>query len=364
MCLRSGDTVARLGGDEFTILLNDIQDLSDVIHVVERIHNELKSSFNLSGYEVFTTASIGIALSTTSYSQPEELLRDADIAMYRAKALGKARYEVFDKDMYASAVTRLQLETDLQHAIERQEFRLHYQPIVFLETGKIHGFEALVRWQHPDRGLIYPVEFIPVAEETGLIVPIGQWVLREACRQMRIWQEQSFTTLPLTTNVNLSRRQFVQPNLVEQIEQILQETNLNAHNLNLEITESVIMENAATATSMLLSLRTLGVQLHMDDFGTGYSSLSYLHSFPINTLKIDRSFISRMGQDAENLEIVQAIVTLAHSLGMKVTAEGVETAEQLAQLRVLKCDYVQGYFFSKPVNSEMAKALIAKEPPW
>lgn len=360
-CLRSGDTVARLGGDEFTILLDDIKGMGDITYVVDRIHKDLTLPFNLSGYEVFTTASIGIALTTNSYELPEEILRDADTAMYRAKALGKARAEVFGKDMHTLAVARLQLEIDLRRAIERQEFRLHYQPIIFLETGKIQGFEALVRWQHPDRGFIHPAEFIPVAEETGLIVPIGQWVLREACRQMHIWQEQSSNNFSLTISVNLSRKQFAQPNLVEQIKQILQETKLDPRNLSLEITESIVMENAEAATSMLLHLVALGMQLHMDDFGTGYSSLSYLHRFPINTLKIDRSFISRIGNDAENLEIVQAIVTLAHNLGMKVTAEGVETAEQLAQLRVLKCEYVQGYLFSKPVNSEMAKALIAKE---
>ena len=361
-CLRSGDTVARLGGDEFTILLDDIEGMDDVTYIVDRIHKEMTLPFNLSGYEVITSASIGIALNANSYELPEEILRDADTAMYRAKALGKARSEVFGKDMHTLAVARLQLEMDLRRAIERQEFRLHYQPIIFLETGKIHGFEALVRWQHPDRGLIHPAEFIPVAEETGLIVPIGQWVLREACHQMHIWQEQSSNNFSLTISVNLSRKQFAQPNLVEQIEQILQETKLDPRNLSLEITESIVMENAEAAISMLLHLGALGMQLHMDDFGTGYSSLSYLHRFPINTLKIDRSFISRIGNDAENLEIVQAIMTLAHSLGMKVTAEGVETAEQLAQLRVLKCEYVQGYFFSKPVNSEMAKALIAKEP--
>lgn len=362
--LRSGDTVARLGGDEFTILLDDIKGMGDVTYIVDRIHEELRLPFNLSGYEVFTTVSIGIALTANSYELAEEILRDADTAMYRAKTLGKARSEVFDKDMHARAVARLQLEMDLRRAIDRQEFRLYYQPIIFLETGKIHGFEALVRWEHPDRGLVSSAEFIPVAEETGLIIPIGQWVLREACRQMHMWQEQFSNNFSLTISVNLSSKQFAQPNLVEQIEQILQETKLKPRDLSLEITESIVMENAETATSMLMRLGALGIQLHMDDFGTGYSSLNYLHRFPLNTLKIDRSFVKRIGNDAENLEIVQAIVTLGHSLGMKVTAEGVETAEQLAQLRVLKCEYVQGYFFSKPVNSEMAKALIAKEPPW
>lgn len=363
VCLRPSDTVARLGGDEFTILLSDIEDIQDVACVADQIHKQLTAPFNLNGYEVFTTASIGIALSTTGYGQPEELLRDADIAMYRAKTLGKARYEVFGKDMHTSAVARLQLEMDLRRAIERQEFQLHYQPIVSLQTGRITGFEALLRWQHPDRGLISPIEFISVTEETGLIIPIGQWVLREACSQMHEWQRQ-LPTLALTINVNLSGKQFTQSDLIEQIKQVLQETDLEACNLGLEITESVIMENTEAVSSTLFELRALGVQLHMDDFGTGYSSLSYLHRFPMDVLKIDRTFINRISAGAENLEIVQTIIVLARSLGMKVTAEGVETKEQLAQLRTLKCEYGQGYFFSKPINSKMAKTLIAEKLKW
>lgn len=363
-CLRPGDTVARLGGDEFTILLEDIKDVRQAASVADSIQAELALPFNVSGHEIFSTASIGIALSTINYEHPEDLLRDANTAMHRAKALGKARYEVFGTDMHIQAVTLLQLETNLRRAVERQEFRIHYQPIVSLSTSKITGFEALVRWQHPQRGLVSPAEFIPVAEETGLILPIGQWVLRQACQQMHAWQFQFPADLqaaspPLTISINLSGKQFSQPDLVEQIQQILQETGLKPRCLKLEITESVIMENAESVTAMLLQLRALGVQLHMDDFGTGYSSLSYLHRFPIDTLKIDRSFVSRIGIDDESSKIVQTIITLAHTLGMTVTAEGVETMEQLLQLKQLACEYGQGYFFSKPLDSEAAKVLIA-----
>jgi diguanylate cyclase (GGDEF)-like protein len=356
-CLRSTDTVARLGGDEFAILLDDINDINDATQIADRIQKALTLPFNLSGYEVFISTSIGIALSTTGYEQPEELLRDADTVMYRAKALGKARHEVFDKAMHTRAVTLLQLDNDLRRALERQELQIHYQPIVLLKTGRITGFEALVRWQHPIRGLVSPAEFVPLAEETGLIVPIGGWVLREACSQMRAWQEQFFTTSPLTLSVNFSGKQFSQPNLIEQIEQILQETGFDVHSLKLEITESVLIENAEAAAAMLSQLRSLGVQIYMDDFGTGYSSLSYLHRFPVDVLKIDRAFISRIGVD---LELVRAIITMAHNLNMNVVAEGIETPEQLTQLIALQCEYGQGYLFSKPLNREGAGALIDK----
>ncbi len=358
-CLRTGDTVARLGGDEFTILLDDLNNISDVISVVERIHEALTSAFQLSGYEVFTTVSIGIALSTGSYSLPEELLRDADIAMYRAKALGKARHEIFDSTMYSQVTKLLELEMDLRRAVERQEFQVYYQPIVLLETYKIIGFEALVRWQHPQLGLVPPDNFIPLAEETGLIIPIGYWVLSEACRQMRAWQIQFPSDPPLTISVNLSTKQFLQPELIEQINQIIQETGLEGSNLKLEITESVLMENIQSATFMILQLQKMNIQLHLDDFGIGYSSLSYLHRFPSNALKIDRSFVTKIGINGENLEIVQAIITLAQSLNIDVIAEGIETAEQLAQLRAMKCKYAQGYFFSQPLDSKSIETLIA-----
>ncbi|MEH1942113.1 MAG: EAL domain-containing protein [Nostoc sp.] len=358
-CLRSGDTVARLGGDEFTILLDDLNNINDVTSVVERIQEALTSAFQLSGYEVFTTVSIGIALSNGSYNLPEELLRDADIAMYRAKALGKARHEIFDSTMYTQVTKLLELEMDLRRAVERQEFQVYYQPIVLLETYKIIGFEALVRWQHPQHGLIPPDSFIPLAEETGLIIPIGYWVLGEACRQMRAWQVQFPTDPPLTISVNLSTKQFSQPGLIDKINQIMQETGLEPGSLKLEITESVLMENIQLAAFMLLQLQQMNIQLHLDDFGIGYSSLSYLHRFPSNALKIDRSFIAKIGANGENLEIVQAIVTLAQSLNIDVIAEGLETLEQLAQLRTMKCKYAQGYFFSQALDSKSVETLIA-----
>jgi diguanylate cyclase (GGDEF)-like protein len=355
-CLRPMDTASRLGGDEFAILLDGLEDFNDAIRVAERVQHELSQPFNLSGYEVYTTASIGIALSTTGYDHPDNILRDADIAMYRAKDNGKARYEVFDTVMHTRAVALLKLENDLRRAIERQEFQVYYQPIVSLASDQIAGFEALVRWQHPDRGMVSPDEFIPLAEETALITEIGHWVLFESCRQVKQWQ--ATYQRPLLLSVNLSGKQFVQPNLIDQIKGILRETNFDPRWLKLEITETVVMENAEAATTMLLQLRDLGVQLSIDDFGTGYSSLSYLHRFPVTTLKIDRSFIGRMCENDENAEIVRTIMTLASNLGMEVVAEGVETEEQLAQLRELKCDYGQGYLFSKPVNSETAEALI------
>jgi len=363
-CLRATDTVARLGGDEFTILLEDVEDVSDAILATKRVQEELTSPFTLDGQEVFTSASIGIALSTTGYDQPEDMLRDADIAMYRAKRQGSAGYEIFNPDMHTQAVATLQLETDLRLAIERQEFRLQYQPIVSLETGKLIGFEALVRWQHPQRGLILPTEFIPMAEETGLITRICQWVLRVACNQLHTWQLQLPVTPPLLISVNLSGKQFTQPDLITQIHHILQETNLDASSLRLEITEVGIMDGAESADGTLLQLRNLGVQLCIDDFGTGYSSLGRLHQFPINGLKIDRSFVSQIGLEKGNSEIVETIVTLAHKLGVDVTAEGVETTEQLAQLRELRCEYGQGYFFSEPLDTEAAEALIAALPQW
>jgi diguanylate cyclase (GGDEF)-like protein/PAS domain S-box-containing protein len=364
LCVRPEDIVARLGGDEFTLLLDDIKDTSDATRVANRIHKELAAPFNLSGQEVFTTASIGITLSSQRYDRPEDCLRDADTAMYRAKALGKARHEIFDKSMHERVIALLKLETDLRRALERGEFRLHYQPIVVLETGQIIGFEALVRWQHPERGLVAPVEFIAVAEETGLIIPIGRWILHEACRQMRAWQAQFSATPPLAISVNLSSKQFSQPDLIEQVKHILEETGLDASSLKLEITESVVMENAAAATVMLFQLRDLGVKLYIDDFGTGYSSLSHLHHFPFDTLKIDRSFVSRMSTEDGDLEIARTIVGLAHNLHMEVMAEGVETAEQLTQLKALHCEYGQGYLFSKPMETTAAGALLREQPQW
>ncbi|HEX8922678.1 MAG TPA: EAL domain-containing protein, partial [Pyrinomonadaceae bacterium] len=359
ICLRPGDTVARLGGDEFTVLLEDLMCMTEAIEVADRLQKALGLPFNLNGHEVFATVSIGIALSSTGYDRPEEVLRDADTAMYRAKMLGKARHEVFDKTMHARAMNLLQMESDLRRAIERKEFILHYQPIVALETGKISGFEALIRWQHPERGFVSPDDFIPIAEETGLIIPIGQWVLEEACRQIHEWQEEFPQYPPLQISVNLSSKQFVNSSLIDQIRRVLRETGVEPHSLKLEITESVVMENFESAIEMLNQLRTLGIELSIDDFGTGYSSLSYLHRFPISTLKIDRSFVSRMSDNNENGEIVRTIMMLARSLKMDVVAEGVETQDQLSQLAMLECEYGQGYYFSKPLNVTGAAKLLA-----
>jgi diguanylate cyclase (GGDEF)-like protein len=363
-CLRSGDTVARFGGDEFTILLGDIKDVADAIRIANRIREELRLPFKLDEYEVFTTVSIGIALSATGYDRPEDLLRDADTAMYCAKKLGSGCFEVFDKSMYDRAVASLELDNDLRQAIERKEFQIHYQPIVSLKTSRIIGFEALLRWQHPQRGLVFPEEFLPAAEETGLIVPIGQWVLREACRQTRAWQAQFPQNPSLSISVNLSVKQFVQPNLVEQIGQVLRETGLDACSLKLEILENIIIEDDKSVTDKIQQLRALGVQFCIDDFGKGYSSLSYISRLPLDTLKIDRSLVSGIGVDEKSSKIVQTIINLAYNLGINVTAEGVETAEQLTQLRALKCKYGQGYYFSKPIDGEAAMAFIAAQPCW
>jgi diguanylate cyclase (GGDEF)-like protein/PAS domain S-box-containing protein len=357
--LRPGDTVARLGGDEFTVLIEDISEEKEAVQVAERIQKELSVPFTLSGREVFTTVSMGIAPSSTGYERAEDILRDADTAMYRAKSLGKARYEIFDKAMHARAINILQMETDMRRALEREEFLLYYQPIVSLEDFRLRGFEALVRWQHPERGFISPIDFIPVAEETGMIIQIGEWVLHEACRQMNRWQTCFPLDHPLFISVNLSSKQFSQNTLISVVADILKGTGVRPQSVKLEITESVVMENIETATGMLQELREIGVQLAIDDFGTGYSSLSYLHRFPIDTLKIDRSFVTRMTDNTENAEIVRTIVVLAQNLGMDVVAEGVETNEQLALLQKLGCENGQGYYFSKPVGSESAEKIIA-----
>ncbi|HEY6806981.1 MAG TPA: EAL domain-containing protein [Pyrinomonadaceae bacterium] len=357
--LRPVDTLARFGGDEFAILLSGISNTTDAIRVAERIHAELSVPFDLDRNSQFVTSSIGIALSS-GYERPEDILRDADIAMYRAKENGKARYEMFDQMMHARAVSRLQLESDLRQAVEQKEFTIHYQPIMALETGRLAGFEALVRWNHPRRGIVSPGDFVPVAEETGLIVPIGQWVLEEACKKVREWQIESPGHRALSLSVNLSARQVAQPDLLDCIKSALEASKLSPHHLKLEITESVVMENAEAATLMFKQLRSIGVQLSIDDFGTGYSSLSYLHRFPLNYLKIDRSFVMRMTIDHDNA-IVKTISTLARNLGMQVIAEGIETEEQHQELKKLGCEYGQGYLFSRPVDVEGALRLIAKD---
>jgi diguanylate cyclase (GGDEF)-like protein/PAS domain S-box-containing protein len=357
-CVRPGDTVARVGGDEFTILLEDLTDVREAVSVAERIQEDLKLPFNLTGRDVFTTVSVGIAPGSVAYNHPDEILRDADTAMYRSKSLGKARHEMFDEEMQARTVNLLQMENDLRRAFERNEFFVNYQPIIALDDFRLCGFEALVRWQHPDRGLISPVEFIPIAEEGGQILQIGEWVLREACYQLQKWQEKYPSDKPLYMTVNLSAKQFAQADLVDRVRDILTETKIDPAFLKLEITESVVMDDFETAAAMLSQLRALGVRLSIDDFGTGYSSLTYLHRFPIDTLKIDRSFITRL--DKENVEIVRTILMLAENLGMDAVAEGVETQEQMALLRNLSCQSGQGYFFSKPVNITDAEAIISE----
>jgi diguanylate cyclase (GGDEF)-like protein len=360
-CLRTKDLIARHGGDEFTILLKDLPEIEYATQIAERIEGELMQSFNLDGYEVFVNISIGIALSAAGYDSPEDMLQDADIAMSYAKKHGRSRYQVFDKDMHTKAISLLKLENDLRRAIERQELQVHYQPIISLSTRKISGFEALVRWQHPERGFVSPAEFIPIAEETGLIISLGSWVLREACRQMRLWQNQFSMAANWNINVNISAKQLAYPHFIEQVQQIVSATGLSPQNLKLEITETALVENTSTAAIALQQLRELGIQLSLDDFGTGYSSLSYLHQFPFDTLKIDRSFIQSIHASNDKLGIIRAIITLARNLGMDVVAEGIETANHLAQLKVLKCQYGQGYFFSKPLNNGAAEALINSE---
>jgi EAL domain-containing protein (putative c-di-GMP-specific phosphodiesterase class I) len=372
-CLRVSDTVtrieklftlARLGGDEFTILLDQVRDSSDATLVAERIMKAIAEPFSLDGKKLFTSVSIGIALSSIGYDKPEDLLRDADTAMYRAKTLGKGRYEVFDLDMRASVIARLQLETDLRSALEREEFRNFYQPIVSLDSGRITGFEALLRWQHPTRGLLQPLDFIPVAEETGMIREIGWWNLQKACRQISAWNACRNAGPPLTMSVNISVKQFVLPNLAAEIGKLLREVGLAPDTLKLEITESTVMADPSAAVEMLLKIKSLGVQLSIDDFGTGYSSLSYLHRFPLDTLKIDRSFTKAIGQEGDSMEIVRTILPMANSLRLNVIAEGVETAEQLAVLRKLQCEYAQGYYFSEPLSADNAGALLGENPKW
>ena len=356
--LRPGDTVARLGGDEFTVLLEDIKGLNEVLEVANRLQHNLGTPFSLDGREVFTSVSIGIALSSIGYEHPDEVLRDADTAMYRAKMGGKARHEVFDRAMHARALNLLQLETDLRRAIERKELGLHYQPIIEMDTGKISGFEALIRWRHPEKGFISPIDFIPIAEETGLIISIGQWVLEEACRMVKDWQLRFPNYDSLQMSVNLSGRQFAQSDLCENVKSTLSKYGLNPRSIKLEITESMMMENVEDAIKMLQQLRGLGIELSMDDFGTGYSSLSYLRRFPISTLKIDRSFVSQLSGDEENAEIVKTIVMLAKNLSMDVIAEGIETDKQRRQLMELRCQYGQGYLFSRPLEHLEAAALL------
>ncbi len=362
-CVPSATTLARLGGDEFVILLDFVDNLDEAIKVVEQIHKEMSQPFNLQEYRVFINTSIGIVLGSQTYSQPEHLLRDADTAMYRAKASGKCRYQVFHPEMHHHALLQLQLETDLRVAITRQEFMVHYQPIVSLVTGQITELEALVRWQHSSRGMIPPEQFILVAEQTGLIVEIDFWVLEQACRQLQAWRIQELADLNLKVSVNLSAQHFSQSGLIEKLDQVLSRTQLPSHCLKIEITESAIMENTESAAIIMAQLKTRQIQVSIDDFGTGYSSLSYLHRFQVDTLKIDHSFVSCISDDGDNLEIVEAIAQLAHNLGIDVTAEGIETSGQLEQLRELRCEFGQGYFFSSSLTQEEIENMLLRQQP-
>jgi diguanylate cyclase (GGDEF)-like protein len=362
--------IARFGGDEFILILEAIHDLDEAKQLAEALQNTLAAPFNIDRHEMYVSASIGIVLGS-KVDHPKDLVRNADIAMYHAKALGRARYYVFNAELYNNAQKRLELETDLRRAVERQEFFLQYQPIVSLKNEKIEGFEALVRWNHPQYGLISPLDFIPVAEETGLIVLLDQWVLAEACRQFQAWKTEveaaaigdcSAEILSLKISVNLSAKQFSQPGLIDTIDQIFKTTGFESRNLNLEITESTLMDDPQSNGLILNALKDRHIQLAIDDFGTGYSSLSYLHRFSVGTLKIDRAFVSRLGPDGEGVRMIEAIISMAQSLGITVVAEGVETSEQAVQLRQLGCECAQGYWFSKPLNPESAIRLLSSCP--
>ncbi|HSC25633.1 MAG TPA: EAL domain-containing protein, partial [Vicinamibacterales bacterium] len=363
-CVRAGDVVARLGGDEFAILLERVEDARDGVMVAERVQQALSVPFSIGGYDHVSSASIGMALSSGPNEQPEYLLRSADIAMYRAKNSGRGRYEMFDRAMHAEALTRLQIESDLRHAFERDEFFLEYQPIVRLSDGRIAGVEALVRWRHFERGVVSPAAFVPVAEDTGMIIPLGRWVLREACRQTRLWQERYPRHEPLTVAVNLSVREFAQLDLVRAVAGILQETGFPPNRLRLEITESAIISQKHPAIGIVEELRRLGVRIHLDDFGTGYSALSYLHRLPLDAVKVDRAFTSAIDAEERPLHVVRAIITLAHGIGLEVVAEGVASARQLDLLRGMRCDHAQGYLFAEPGGAEAMEALLDADQAW
>jgi diguanylate cyclase (GGDEF)-like protein len=363
-CLRPEDTVARLSGDEFAILLESISETSDAGRVAERIEEALSFPINLGGAEITTSASMGIVTSSMSQEQPEQLLRSADMAMYRAKAAGRARYEMFDRAMHTDALARLQLETDLRRAVEQGEFRLHYQPLVSLRTGRITGLEALLRWEHPIRGLVQPSDFIPIAEETGLIIRIGRWVLNEACRQLSEWQKAHPRDEPLSIGVNLSVKQFSQPDLLDQLASVIRTSGIAPDCLRLEITEAALIDKGGAAMPLLTQIKQLGAQVYLDDFGTGYSSLIYLHRLPIDAIKIDRELVGTMDTDDKNLRLVRTILTFAQIIGVRAEAEGICSAEQLRELRALKCEHGQGYLFSAPIPHDAVDEVLEADPVW
>ena len=358
------DTVARLGGDEFSILLQDINSVRDVEVIAKDIQNLFSKPFFLGDREVFASASMGIAHSDNDYKTPEEILRDAELAMYRAKREGKSQSIVFQPQFRQSSLSPIDLDTDLRRALDRDEMELHYQPIISMRDRTISGFEALLRWSHRSRGVISPNEFIPLAEETGLIYDLGQWVLGKACKQIATWNKSKKKEDQLEISINLSSRQFSDPNLVEGIVENIEKSGFDAEFLKIEITESALMQNAQRSVSMLNQLKDLNIKVCVDDFGTGYSSLSYLHTFPIDTLKIDRSFVHDMSRNFRNMEIIRTIIMLAHNLKLDVIAEGVETGEQDAQLSALGCQFAQGFYFSRPINSSDAALLIQQNHQW
>jgi len=357
-CLRPGDTVARFGGDEFAVILDGIGAIDDARRTAERILAELSAPFALGDRDWYVNASLGIAIGWPGRATPGDLFREAEVALVRAKSTPGPRFILFQPEMGAATLERVELEADLRNALERHELRLHYQPLVDLATDRIVGLEALVRWQHPTRGLVPPLSFIPLAEDTGLIVPIGRWVLETACRQARAWLDERPDS-PLVMSVNLSPRQFAQATLVADVIDILANTGLPPERLELEITESILLDEGETSAAALRALRDIGVRLVLDDFGTGYSSLSYLRRLPLDTIKIDRSFIDGLDSDDANLPIVQAVIALAHGLGIDVVAEGIETAGQLARLRELVCDRGQGFYYARPQPPEALAALLA-----
>jgi diguanylate cyclase (GGDEF)-like protein len=362
-CLRYSDTIARMGGDEFVILLSNTREEQASIHIAGRIQDALRRPFDLGGNQVVTTTSIGIVPHLAGYTHPEELLRDADIALYHAKTLGKARYAVFTPGLLTQAMTRMQLETEIRYAIEENELRLYYQPIFSLASETIAGFEALIRWQHPRRGFLPPSEFLPIAEETGLIVEIGQWVLQYACVQVKAWHTQFPALGNLSISVNISGLQFSQADFPEQVLTVLHATGLPAEALHLEITENIFIENPAIVSGYFNRLRDLGIQLHIDDFQTGYSSLRYLQDFPVQCIKIDKAFVQEIGKQTKNAELVPTMISMAQTMGMDSIAEGVETRDQLRELQRLGCPYAQGYLLAMPMDSSSAERFLASHLP-
>lgn len=360
-CMSAEDTIAHCGDDEFVLLKEKIRDAGDAMRLASQLHCELEKPFQLDGQTVYVVPTTGITLSTREYNSPDEFLRDASTAMRRAKSAGKCRCEIFDREMRSLAVAHLKLESDFRRALEERQFRVHYQPIVCLSTGVMRGFEALVRWQRPER-LMFPEDFLAFAESTGLIIPLERFVLLEACGQLARWKSQF--QQPLTVNVNLCAQHYSSPDLIKFLQQVLQNSGLDPASLRLEVTESALMEDCTTISETLMRIQDMNIQVHMDDFGTGYSSLSCLHRLPIQTLKIDRSFVGKLGLSDDTWKIVQAIVSLAHNLGMEVIAEGIENLMQMKMLQNLRCNCGQGYYFSKPISSDIIESMLSKKAPW